>query len=132
MSVSVLYADHNRDDREMMDSFFSQYPHIDFVRFPNGQLLLDYIRAVEEDCFCYILLDIDLPEFSGIDTLRELRLLPKTSESKAILFTHHVTDVEKEAAKNLRAELFLKPLTIPAVNQVGTHIVEHCYKYLTD
>ena len=132
MNIIVLYADHDREDRELMDEFFSQYPDIELVRFPNGQLLLDYINAVEGEFPCFLLLDADMPEKSGIDTLKELRGLVKTSNTKAILFTQQINEEEQETAKSLKADLIVKPQTAAFVSLVGTQIIEYCYKYLAD
>ena len=130
--ISILYADNNKDDREMMDDFFSQYPDLDLVRFSGGEMLIDYVKSVDSDLVCYLVLDVDMRDLNGIDALKQLRSLPITSKTKAMLLSYSITEAEKQDAIALNAELVSKPLTHEKVNEVGTLIVEYCYKYLAD
>jgi class 3 adenylate cyclase len=62
----------------------------------NGKVALEKVRALKPDC---VLLDIEMPELSGLDTLRRLRL---RSDAKVVILSHLGQEGSRVRAQALR------------------------------
>jgi CheY-like chemotaxis protein len=62
----------------------------------NGKVALEKVRALKPDC---VLLDIEMPELSGLDTMRRLRL---RSPAKIVILSHLGRDGSRLRAEALR------------------------------
>jgi CheY-like chemotaxis protein len=67
--VKVLVVDDNREIREVL-SFYFESQNIDYELIDNGT---EGLKAIREHDFDLILLDIAMPEFSGLDIIRSLK-----------------------------------------------------------
>jgi class 3 adenylate cyclase len=62
----------------------------------NGKVALEKVRALKPDC---VLLDIEMPELSGLDTMRRLRL---RSAAKVVILSHLGQEGSRVRAQALR------------------------------
>ncbi len=73
---TVLHVDDNPASLELVESLLSQRPHHQVLSATHGGLGVEFARAHQP---AVILMDINLPGMSGIETLRNLRADPLTA-----------------------------------------------------
>jgi len=89
--MNILGIDDNEDILKLLDTVISSKGH-DFTRVGNGK---EGVRLIEEQNFDAILLDLAMPEFSGIDVIESLKKSNKLKDQKIIIFTaSSATEVE--------------------------------------
>ena len=91
--MNILGIDDNEDILKLLKTVLTSKGH-DFTQALNGK---DGIKLIEEQNFDAILLDLAMPEFSGLDVIESLKKNNKLKEQKIIIFTaSSATDKEIE------------------------------------
>ena len=92
--MNILGIDDNEDILKLLDTVLTSKGH-DFMQALNGK---DGIKLIEEQNFDAILLDLAMPEFSGVDVIESLKKDNRIKDQKIILFTaSSATDKEIDA-----------------------------------
>lgn len=112
-SKTVLYADDDADDKlwvieacKALDSSLQ----IKFVA--NGRDVLNYLSSAHSELPGLIVLDLNMPELDGRQTLLKLKGDEKYRNIPVIIVTTSSNKVDREVCQRLGAELFLvKPDT---------------------
>jgi len=96
--MKILGIDDNEDTLNLLDTLISSKGY-NFTHAGNGK---EGIKLIEEQNFDAILLDLAMPEFSGIDVIESLKKSNKLKGQKIIIFTaSNATDKEiDELLKN--------------------------------
>ncbi len=81
--MNILGIDDNEDILKLLDTVLTSKGH-NFTQAVNGK---DGVKLIEEQNFDAILLDLAMPEFSGIDVIQSLKTSNKIKDQKIILFT---------------------------------------------
>lgn len=74
------------DEQDFLDIFGTKLRSsgFDVVGALNGQDLLDHIKEINPDL---ILLDVNMPGMSGLETLEKLKSNPSTADAKVVFLT---------------------------------------------
>jgi len=92
--MNILGIDDNEDILKLLKTVISSKGH-DFTQALNGK---DGVKLIEEQNFDAVLLDLAMPEFSGINVIESLKKSNRLEEQKIILFTaSSATDKEIDA-----------------------------------
>ena len=96
--MNILGIDDNEDILKLVDTVLSSKGH-NFTPAENGK---EGVKLIEEQNFDAILLDLAMPEFSGMDVIESLKKSNKLKDQKIILFTaSSATDKEiRELVQN--------------------------------
>ena len=81
--MNILAIDDNEDILKLLDTVITGEGH-DFTQVGNGK---EGIKLIEEQNFDAILLDLAMPEFSGLDVIESLKKSNKLKDQKIIIFT---------------------------------------------
>ncbi len=81
--MNILGIDDNEDILKLLKTVLTSKGH-EFTQALNGK---DGVKLIEEQNFDAILLDLAMPEFSGLDVIESLKENNKLKEQKIILFT---------------------------------------------
>jgi len=81
--MNILGIDDNEDILHLLDTVISSKGH-DFTQVGNGK---EGVKLIEEQNFDAILLDLAMPEFSGIDVIESLKKSNNLKDQKIIIFT---------------------------------------------
>ncbi len=112
--VYFLYADDDPDDQEFFRSMVADIdPQLDVVMVNNGLELLQYLNTVEqaEKLPCCVVLDINMPIWDGIRTLKALKVEDKLKSLPVIMFTTSRSLRDNELCLRLGAQAFItKPV----------------------
>lgn len=106
--ISVLIVDDSVTYRQFLRDALSTDDRIDVVSIAsNGLLALPRVRHYKPD---FIILDHEMPELTGIETLKEIRQIHPSS--KVIMFSSHTTEgarVTMQALNNGAVAFVTKP-----------------------
>jgi CheY-like chemotaxis protein len=110
---TILYADDDADDKlwvieacRALDSSL----HIEFVT--NGRDVLNYLSSARSGLPVLIVLDLNMPELDGRQTLRKLKGDEQFRNIPVIIVTTSSNKVDREICQRLGVELYLiKPDT---------------------
>jgi CheY-like chemotaxis protein len=122
----ILYADDDVEDHELMEMVIQPYPEFQLVSFYNGHDLLDHLNKSRKEEVCVVLLDINMPQLTGIETLKLIRAKDEISDLPVVMFTTSNTPAEKHVARSMNAEIITKPYTKEQVEEVKELIVSRC------
>lgn len=112
-SKTILYADDDADDKvwvteacKALDSSLQ----IEFVA--NGNDVLNYLSSARSGMPVLIVLDLNMPELDGRQTLRRLKSSEQYKNIPVIIVTTSSNKVDREICQRLGADLYLiKPDT---------------------
>ncbi len=89
--MNILAIDDNEDILSLLKTVLTSKGH-DFTQALNGK---DGVKLIEEQNFDAILLDLAMPEFSGMDVIESLKKSNKLKDQKIVIFTaSSATDIE--------------------------------------
>jgi len=92
--MNILGIDDNEDILKLLKTVLTSKGH-DFTQALNGK---DGLKLIEEQNFDAILLDLAMPEFSGLNVIESLKKNDRLKDQKIILFTaSSATDKEIDA-----------------------------------
>ncbi len=81
--MNILAIDDNEDILKLLDTIITSKGH-NFTQAGNGK---EGVKLIEEQNFDAILLDLAMPEFSGMDVIESLKKSNKLKDQKIIIFT---------------------------------------------
>ena len=95
--MNILAIDDNEDILSLLETVLTSKGH-EFTQALNGK---DGVKLIEEQNFDAILLDLAMPEFSGIDVIESLEKNDRIKNQKIIIFTAS-SATDKEINKLLK------------------------------
>jgi CheY-like chemotaxis protein len=122
----ILYADDDAEDHELMEMVIQPYPELRLVSFFNGHDLLNHLTTSPKEEVCVVLLDINMPQLTGIETLKLIRASEEIRDLPVLMFTTSNTPAEKHVARSMNADIITKPYTKGQVELVKDLIISRC------
>ena len=109
--MKILGIDDNADITELLDTVLNSSGH-EFSFVNNGK---DGLKRIQENSFDLVLLDLSMPEFTGMDVVESLYNDGIINKQKIVLFTaSSMTDSEiEELMKKGVHSCIRKPVDIP-------------------
>jgi CheY-like chemotaxis protein len=107
----ILIADDDQEDRYLLDIAFKEIASTEDIRMvENGIQVMDYLNGISEDHFlpALIVLDLNMPVLSGIETLARLKSNNRFKDIPVIIHSTSVYEVEKEKCLKIGAADFIK------------------------
>ena len=81
--MNILAIDDNEDILKLLDTIITSKGY-DFTKVGNGK---EGVKLIEEQNFDVILLDLAMPEFSGMDVIESLKKSNILKDQKIVIFT---------------------------------------------
>ncbi len=118
--VKILGIDDNADITEMLDTVLNGSGH-EFSFVNNGK---DGLEKIKQNNFDIVLLDLSMPNFTGVDVVNELIEEGIINKQKIVLFTaSSMTDTEIDQLIQKGAHSCIrKPIDIPDLLEKLTEI----------
>lgn len=110
----VLYADDDLDDKNWVKEACKSLNSSLQIKFvETGRCVLEYLHNTnDEDRPSLIVLDLNMPELDGKQTLKSIKSNPDYKDIPVIIVTTSSNSIDKDVCKKLGASLFLiKPNT---------------------
>jgi len=108
--MKILGIDDNADINELLDTVLNSSGH-EFSYVNNGK---EGLKLIQENSYDLVLLDLSMPEFTGLDVVDSLNNDGIIDKQKIVLFTaSSITDSEiEELLKNGAYSCIRKPIDI--------------------
>lgn len=110
----VLYADDDADDKDwVVEAAAVTAPSLQFRFVENGRQVLEYLLHASPEAYpVLIVLDLNMPELDGRQTLRRLKTHPSYQHIPVAIVTTSTNKMDRDVCRQLGASLFLtKPDT---------------------
>jgi two-component system sensor histidine kinase RpfC len=108
-SLNILVAEDNKVNQQVIEGILQKASHNVFL-CDSGDKALDILSENLED-IDMVILDMNMPEVSGIDVVKSLRFMDTSSKIPVIMLTADATPEAKEASISAGANKFLtKPI----------------------
>jgi CheY-like chemotaxis protein len=119
---TILYIEDNVYNFQLLQRIFQQRPNIRLIPAMQGRLGIDLAREHQPDL---ILLDVHLPDMSGLDVLAELRGDPDLRHIPVIVISADATHKQINAMLNCGADDYLtKPFDVRQLVATVTRSLE--------
>jgi PAS domain S-box-containing protein len=106
----ILYIEDNLSNFTLVEEILERYPGIELLSAMQGRLGLDLAGTHDPDL---IILDLHLPDISGLDVLKRLRSEDVTRRVPVVILTADASKSQSERARLLGASGYLaKPLDV--------------------
>lgn len=125
----VLYADDDPEDLQLVQEAFTKYiGDVDLVTCNSGMEALSYLKTLQEQnqTPCLIILDVNMPQINGKETLKMLRNIHGLEDVPVILFTTSSLPLDKEFARRYNAGFITKPIDVRQMELITEQFIEHC------
>lgn len=125
----ILYADDDLDDKTWVseaNKFLNYLLDIDFVE--NGREVFEWLERFK-DHPSLIVLDLNMPELDGRQTLQKLKSSEKYKDIPVVIVTTSSNKVDIEICKRLGANLYLVK---PDKHSGWQQIVKQLLPYITE
>jgi CheY-like chemotaxis protein len=127
----VLYADDDVDDKDWVSEACKALNcSLDMKFVDNGRQVFDYLsKTAESHLPALIVLDLNMPELDGRQTLQKLKSHPEYKAIPVVIVTTSVNRVDKEVCQRLGASLYL---TKPDTHIEWQNIVRQLIPFVAD
>lgn len=135
-NVYFLYADDDPDDQDFFRSMIAAISsNLSVVVVNNGLELLQYLNQVDglDKLPCCIVLDINMPVWDGIRTLKALKIEERYRNLPVIMFTTSRSLRDNELCLQLGAQAFItKPVRQSEFANLTYRFADVCKDQVSD
>jgi CheY-like chemotaxis protein len=126
----VLYADDDVDDKDWVtDACKAVDQTLQMVFVDNGRQVIDYLLGKPAQMPALIVLDLNMPELDGRQTLQKLKSLPEYQEIPVAIVTTSANNMDREVCQRLGASIYLtKPDTHKAWQDIVRQLLPFVVK----
>jgi CheY-like chemotaxis protein len=108
MDLNIYLVDDDQDDQDLFrESMKEIYPHAKLYPFANGVHLMQQLNGNEGLLPDLIIMDINMPQKNGKESLREIRNNPLFKHIPVIIFTTSMDERDVNETFTLGANLFV-------------------------
>jgi len=126
---TVLCVDDDLDDRELVCFTINNIdPHIKVVHAENGVEAIDYLlkAQIEGDLPCLIIMDINMPQMDGKETLAVIKENEHLNDLPVVIFSTSNSEIDKLYCSNFGVNLITKPNNIKSLHKEIKSVLHHC------
>ncbi len=123
----ILYADDDADDRELLREYISmQTSNYEIIEASNGKeaLLSLQTTAGVRNLPSLIILDLNMPILSGLETLAILKGEPETENVPVVIFTTSSSPHDEAFCKKLGVSMITKPQSLEGIKKAVTQLLD--------
>src|SRR5215216_2569107 len=122
----IVIIDDDSDDSALLEECFQIFHSLPVHSFNRGSSFFQFIDHDEPGNVCLIVVDLNLPESSGVDILKKIKENVLLSSIPVLVFTTGGTPAEIEFCKKLNVEIFRKPNSIKEWEATAFEMASHC------
>lgn len=126
----ILYAEDDEDDQETLKETLPLVdPELEVIAVNNGLELIQFLDDLPADAStpCLIILDVNMPLWDGIHTLRALKSTDRYKELPVVMFSTSNDTKDIELSLRIGALDFVtKPVRHHEVENIIKRFAEYC------
>lgn len=125
---TILWADDDIDDLELFRNVLHELTdQYQVLEFHNGRQVLDHLDATSKDLLpCLIILDMNMPQLSGQETLAILKAESGYKDIPVIIFTTSSSEVDRIFCERFDTPMITKPPSYERLKEVVSLFLAHC------
>lgn len=130
---TVFLAEDDPDDQYLIKSAFASVdPDVEIVSFYSGEELVKFLKenevALDLRAPCFILLDLNMPNFDGFETLSAIKTMPESCALPVIIYTTSRSDFDFQHSYQLGASSYIvKPSQYSEIERVMKALSEYWF-----
>lgn len=132
----ILYAEDDTDDQQAFKEMVKEInPYLRVVLLPTGLALMQYLETLgrEEEWPCFIVLDMNMPVWDGIRTLKALKENQHYAHLPVVIFSTSSLSSDDLLATRLGAVQFItKPVKQAEFEEVRGKFESICNRFSSD
>ena len=125
---TILWADDDVDDLELFRNVLHELTdQYQVLEFHNGRQVLDHLTTAAKDPLpCLIILDMNMPQLSGRETLAILKSECAYKDIPVVIFTTSSSEVDRTFCKRFDTPMITKPPSYERLKELVGHFLTHC------
>lgn len=126
----ILYADDDQEDQDLLTDMFQNIDSdLEVICVNNGRKAIGFLDSLQSGASlpCLIILDINMPQMDGIETLKNISSHPEYHNVPVCMFSTGKSDNEVAVAKELGAiDFFKKPIDFHTLKAITSKFLNYC------
>lgn len=120
----IIYVDDDEDDRELFRDTFGEPENFRLVTLNGGREFYEFLRTNNESVGL-IVLDINMPEISGLQILEDLKTSNSYKNTPVIMFSTARNFVQTKFITDFGSELIVKPSSFGEMKNVMGRLLSY-------
>lgn len=125
----IAVVDDDEDDLHFLSDSFENYKTIPLKSFKTCQSFIQFLDTSNGNHPCLLVTDLNLPEVSGIDLIKQLKAHPLYKLIPIMVYTTGATPMEQAYCDDHHIKVFKKPNAIKDWNEIASVMAKHCELY---
>jgi CheY-like chemotaxis protein len=125
MVKHVLYVDDDEDDRMIFSEAFN-HDGYEVVTLESGKQLFRLLEDPGSIHPCLLIMDINMPQQTGIEVLRLLKSDSKYSPLPVVMFSTSINHLECKDCDDYGVDIIVKPGSFEELQQTQTLLLKYC------
>ena len=126
MVKHVIYVDDDDDDRMIFAEAFAEQEGYDVIPLESGKKLFSLLEQPGHINPCLIIMDINMPQQSGIDILRLLKANPEYAVIPVVMFSTSVNNLECRECEQYAVDIIVKPSSFEDLRETQKLLLKYC------
>jgi len=122
--VAIIDDDH--DDSTLLKECFEKIHSLSVLCFNRGSSFFNFIENNKSVDFCLVIVDLNLPESSGVEIVRRIKERPFSESISVLVFTTGGTPAEREFCEKQNVDIFRKPNSLKEWESIALLMALHC------
>ena len=129
----IFLADDDTYDCEIFEEALQEFNlNYSIVIFKTGTALLNYLAVIENPLPDLLFLDLNMPEMTGIECLKEFRANPRLTDVSVAIYSTSRRDQDIESTLKAGANIFItKPNDFKELVRILKHVININWQYHT-
>ena len=125
-TVNLLFIEDNPGDIQLLKIHLREYNgECKYTFLTSGEEAQDYLQHKPEEMPNIIVVDLNLPQVSGLDLLKQIRSVPYHQDTPIVVFSSSSSDSDIERANAYQiSDYLVKPDDLDAYGQAVEQIMQ--------
>jgi CheY-like chemotaxis protein len=128
MMKHVLYVDDDEDDRMIFAEAFDKTKGFEVITLESGMQLFSLLNDPRPVHPCLIIMDINMPQHTGIEVMKLLKENSRFKDLPVVLFSTSVNSLECTECKEYGIDIIVKPSSFEELRETQKLLLKYCEK----
>lgn len=125
MVKHVLYVDDDEDDRMIFAEAF-RHDGYEVITLESGKQLFHLLANPGHIHPCLLIMDINMPQQTGIEVLRVLKSESKYAALPVVMFSTSINHLECRECEEYSVDIIVKPASFDELQETQKLLLKYC------
>jgi CheY-like chemotaxis protein len=125
MVKHVLYVDDDEDDRMIFAEAF-KHDGYEVITLESGKQLFDLLANPRGIHPCLLIMDINMPQQTGIEVLHVLKSDSKYAVLPVVMFSTSINHLECRECEEYSVDIIVKPSSFDELRETQKLLLKYC------